>query len=249
VIYYANIFLPLIGVLTTGFLLSSSAFAQTAWNRPWDDPNVLIVIDPYAGNGVDWDKAVTDKRLKAVIHKASEGLTPDPKFVDRANDAKKRGLLWGAYHLGRPGDPIAQADLLLQLADKTGAKFLAIDIEADDPSQYMSLSDAGKFMEYVHSKSGKYPAVYVNFSVYETISRKYDKDSVFAKGPLWIARFKSELGLTSKRVWNDYTFWQFSSEINCSPSKKCFYRVPGTATDMDVNVFRDDMSALKKLFD
>jgi GH25 family lysozyme M1 (1,4-beta-N-acetylmuramidase) len=227
----------------------AGAAAQTPWSRPWDDPDVPIIIDPYAGNRIDWDKAITDKRLHAVIHKASEGLTPDPKFVSRADEAKRRGLLWGAYHLGRPGDPIAQADLLLDLAAKTGAKFLAIDIEEDNPAKFMSLPDAQTFMEHVHTKTGRYPAVYVNISVYKTISASYDKSSTFAKGPLWVARFKPDLGLTSKRVWDDYTLWQFSSEINCSKTMKCLYRVPGTATDMDVNVFRGDVGALKTLFD
>ena len=49
-------------------------------------------------------------------------------------------------------------------------------------------------------------------------------------------------------MWSDYTLWQFSSEINCSPTKTCLYRVPGTAYDMDVNVFNGTEAALKALF-
>lgn len=230
-------------------LLNGGAFARSSGNRPWEDPSVPIIIDPYAENDINWDKAVTDKRLMAVIHKASEGDETDPKFVERAAEAKKRGLLWGAYHLGRPGDPIKQAKKFLDLANATGAKFLAIDIEADDPSKFMSLQDAAKFIEYVHSETRRYPAIYVNYSVYESISKKYDASSVFAKAPLWVARFKPELGMDNHKLWSNYTLWQFSSEINCASSKTCFYRVPGTATDMDVNVFLGDANALRALFE
>jgi lysozyme len=227
----------------------AGAIAQSADNRPWENPNVPIVIDPYAGNSVEWDKVVTDRRVAAVIHKASEGSETDGTFLHRATEAKKRGLLWGAYHLGRPGDPIAQADLLIELANKTGAKFLAIDIEEDNPAKFMSLDDAVRFIEHVQNVTHRYPAVYVNFSVYKSISQKFDKGSVFSKTPLWIARFKPELGMDNHKIWQDYTLWQFSSEINCSPASDCWYRVPGTATDMDVNVFRGNKDALRALFE
>lgn len=236
-------------VAAASSLLAEMAFAQTPWDRPWTNPNIPIVLDPYGPNSVDWDKAVTDKRLKAIIHKASDGSAVDPKYVERAQEARKRGLLYGAYHLGRPGDPIAQAELLLSQANKTGAKFLAIDIEDVNPSKFMTLENAMKFMEHIHTKTGRYPAVYVNKNVHGIISQKYDKTSTFARGPLWIARFASKVGLSNKNVWDDYTFWQFSSEINCSPTKTCFYRVPGTKTDMDVNVFNGNEMALRMLFE
>lgn len=243
-------------VLGAGFLAlltllplftAGRVFANNAWDRPWNEPKVPIILDPYGPNDINWDKAVTDKRLKAIIHKSSDGLTSDSKFISRSTEAKKRGLLWGAYHLGRPGHPIAQADLLLKQAKATGANFLAIDLEGDDISKFMSLPEAEKFMSRIYEKTGRYPAVYVNLSMYEAISKKYDKHSVFAKGPLWIARFKPSLSLKTRNVWEDYTLWQFSSELNCSRSRKCLYRVPGTKTDMDVNVFNGDAAALKKL--
>lgn len=224
------------------------AAAQSAQDRPWEIETVPIVIDPYAPNAIDWDKAVTDPRLKAVVHQASNGLKTDPKFIARAKEARQHGLLWGAYHLGRPGDPIKQAELFLDLARATDARFLALDIEDDDPAKFMSLKDCQTFLTYVHEKTGRYPAVYVNANVYGRISERFDGASAFARSPLWIARFRSRLGLTKSRVWSDYTLWQFSSEINCSPTKTCLYRVPGTAYDMDVNVFNGTEAALKALF-
>jgi lysozyme len=219
------------------------------YHRPWNHADAVIVIDPYYANPVDWRRVVTDKKVKAVIHKASDGQRIDPKFVERAAQARKVGLLWGAYHLGRPGDPIRQANLLLSQARKTHATFLALDIEGEDARKWMSLKDATRFIQHIHQNTGRYPAIYVNRSVYRSISEKYGSDSIFARCPLWIARFGPTLSLPNKRVWKSYTLWQFSSEINCKKDVECLYRVPGTRLDMDVNVFRGSVSELRKMFE
>jgi lysozyme len=132
--------------------LGNSPMSPSSWIR--------TAATPLIGT-----KVATDTRVKAVIHKASQGLSEDPQFVTRAGEAKARGFLWGAYHLGKPGDPIRQATFFLSLATKTGATFLAIDIEDDNPAKFMSITDAAKFIEYVHTQTGKYPAIYVNWSV------------------------------------------------------------------------------------
>ena len=137
----------------------------------------------------------------------------------------------------------------MDLAARTGAKFLALGIEGLDAGRSMSLDDAATFMEHVQTKTGRYPAVYVDWTVYTAISRSYDKGSVFAKAPLWIARFRSQLERQDRRVWNDYTLWQFSSEANCNARQPCSYRVPGTRTDMDVTVFNGDAAKLRASFE
>ena len=227
---------------------ATGAAAQTDTHRPWVNPAVAIVIDPYQENSIDWDKAATDKRLKAVIHRASIGSEIDSKFETRATAARNRGLFYGGYHLGRPGDPIAQANLLLDQARKANVKFLALDVEGTSDSD-MSFDDAAKFIGHIQASTGRYPAFYTNFSTYQAISAKYDKTSVFAKAPLWIARFGESVGIDDPRVWPNYTLWQFSSEINCKPGKTCLYRVPGTAEDTDVNVFRGTETDLRQLFE
>ena len=162
--------------------------------------------------------------------------------------AREKGLLVGAYLLGRPGDPIAQADALVDLANRTGVTFLALDIENLDPALSMTLPNAVQFIERVHEKTGRYPAFYTNWSTYNHISSTYGPNSVFAKTPLWVARFRNMLGNQNRTVWQDYSFWQFSSEINCMPGRTCAYRVPGTQTDMDVNIFNGTEEQLRALF-
>src|SRR5215470_16605758 len=87
------------------FVFSSAAIAQTAeFNQPWKNPEVALAIDPYEGNAIDWDQLATDKRVVAIIHRATIGERVDRKYLERRNEAKKRGYKWGAYHFGKPGD-------------------------------------------------------------------------------------------------------------------------------------------------
>src|SRR5438045_7168833 len=91
-------------------LSSLAVFAQSPeFNEPWKNPNVAIAIDPFEGNGIDWEQLATDKRVVAIIHRATIGDRADRKYAERKIEAKRRGYKWGAYHLGKPGDPIKQA--------------------------------------------------------------------------------------------------------------------------------------------
>ena len=78
-------------------------------------------------------------------------------------------------------------------------------------------------------------------------SRNSSADDVFAKTPLWYARFKAKVDDFPKGRGDSYTLWQFSSEIDCSPDNRaaCLYTVPGTGFDMDVNVFNGTIEKLK----
>lgn len=230
-------------------LVPFAALGQAMHDRPWLLADVPIVIAPRAENTIDWGALAMDPRIKAVVHKASQGSRADPAFLSRAEEAKKRGLFWGAYHLGTPGDPIGQAESFVDLASQTGAKFLALEIQDSDPQRSMSLDDAAKFVEHVHFITGRYPAVHVNSTVYDAISKTYDKTSAFANTALWITNFRSQFERQNRRVWRDYTLWQFSSERNCNARQPCLYRAPGTRTDMDLNVFNGDAAKLRGLFE
>lgn len=221
--------------------------AQSYDQRPWAMPSPVLVIDPYQGNSLDWARIATDPAVKGMLHRAYFGLNEDTKVRTRIAEAKRRGYSVGIYLLGRRGDPIRQADLLIKMGQDLGVKLLALDIEnmAEDS---MSLPDALKFIERVADKTGRYPMFYTNFSTYRFISQHYDRSSAFAKTPLWLARFAPRHGMNSAAVWDKYALWQFQSEINCKPGQSCYHNVPGTSADMDVNVFRGSPEELAALF-
>jgi GH25 family lysozyme M1 (1,4-beta-N-acetylmuramidase) len=92
----------LLSVATVLGWCAVAAFAQSEFNEPWKNPNTALAIDPYEKNDIDWDLLATDKRVVAIIHRATIGDRVDRKYAERKVEAKKRGYKWGAYHFGRP---------------------------------------------------------------------------------------------------------------------------------------------------
>ncbi|PSJ61463.1 glycoside hydrolase family 25 protein [Pseudaminobacter soli (ex Li et al. 2025)] len=234
---------------------SASDFSQ-----PWKNPDRALIIDAYEYNPIDWDKLVTDKRIVGFINKASDGLAPAYSckgdetevrlckalwrrhavtrelYQTRRAMAKALGLKWGAYHLARPGNPIDQANNFLDFAQPGPDDLMAIDIEENDPKKWMSLEDAEQFVRHIQSRTGRYPILYTNGSTAQYIAENRGKYPLLSRLPLWYARYKQEIGPHfPKGNWQSYTLWQFAARANCN-AKSCPYRVPGTPTDIDVNV-------------
>lgn len=227
---------------------SLTAFAQSPeFSEPWKNPNIALAIDPFEGNDINWDQLATDKRVVAIIHRATIGDRVDRKYSERRDEAKKRGYRWGAYHFARAGDPINQADFFLQTVKPADDELIALDLESVDSTKHMSFEDARIFIKRIKEKTGRYPFVYANNEVLKAISDQYGADDVFSKTRLWYARFKRNVTDFSSATWKTYTIWQFSSEQNCSPANRsaCLYTVPGTEYDMDVDVFNGTIEELR----
>jgi lysozyme len=233
-------------LLASLMIASSILFAQPSeFTQKWLDTTAAIILDPYQGNDIDWDQVKNDKRVVAVIHKATQGFKTDKKYLTRREFAKSHGYKWGSYHLGIPGNPIKQADYYLSIAGINSDEVYALDIEDINPTTSMPLDSAVIFINRIYEKTGRYPLVYCNRLVQESISQKVDENSVFAKCPLWYARFRKEIPDFSSKIWKKYTLWQFSSELNCSGRKNCPYWVPGTNGYMDKNVYNGTIQELQ----
>ncbi len=231
------------------FLCSSfAALGQSPeFSEPWKNPKIAIAIDPFEGNDINWDLLATDTRVVAIIHRATIGDRQDRKYAERKIEAKKRGYKWGAYHFGKPGDPIKQADFFLDTVKPDKDDLIALDLESEDATKHMSFDDARTFIKRIKEKTGRYPLVYANNEVTKAISERYGADDVFAKTHLWYARFKRSVTDFPLGTWKTYTVWQFSSEMNCTPANRgaCLYTVPGTAYDMDVDVYNGTIEELR----
>jgi lysozyme len=230
-------------LLLIGFVVVWSSFSigaqSSEFTEPWKNPNVALAIDPFEGNEIDWDELATDKRVVAIIHRATIGDRADKKYAERKIEAKRRGYKWGAYHFGKPGDPVKQADFFLETVKPEANDLLALDLESTDATKHMSFDEARIFIKRIKEKTGRYMLIYANNVVTKALSEQFGADDVFAKTPLWYARFKAKVDDFPKGTWDSYTLWQFSSEINCRADNRsaCLYTVAGTAYDMDVNVF------------
>jgi GH25 family lysozyme M1 (1,4-beta-N-acetylmuramidase) len=241
---------------------------------PWKNPANAIVIDAYELNIIDWDAMLKDKHIAAFIAKASDGLPevfacPGDKaseaykqcrtvwrkyavsrelFRTRRLVAKANGLLWGAYHMGRPGNPVDQANHFLDYADPQPDELMVLDIESLDSTQFMSLDDAQVFVGHIKTRTGRYPILYANHKVIEYIANHRDDYPVLARLPLWYARYRPEIvGAFPVGNWDRYFMWQFGSGDNCS-ERDCPYRVPGAMEDIDVSVAPMTKAELAKIW-
>lgn len=243
--------------------------ADAAWNKPWKAEDRALVVDAYEFNPIDWQELSQDKRIAGFINKASDGMPPEwncsgksgddellcknrwwkysvtkELYMTRRTMAKTLGLKWGAYHLGRPGNPREQADHFIDFAEPDADDLIALDIE-DNTEEWMSLADAEIFADQVKIRTGRYPVLYTNGSTAKWISDYRETYPLLSRLPLWYARYRDDItGLFPETTWPTYALWQFSSMHNCSP-KDCPYRVKGAKHDIDVNVSAYDVAGLR----
>ncbi|HTO32900.1 MAG TPA: GH25 family lysozyme [Pararhizobium sp.] len=261
-----------LAVLLGVALLSGAANARDL--MPWRSTNHALVIDAYELNIIDWDEMLKDRRIAAFVSKASDGLpesfacTGDhggdtvahcktmwrkyavsrELYQTRRLVARANGLLWGAYHLARPGNPIDQANHFLDYADPRDDELMVLDIEGIDAEKYMSLEDAGIFAGHIKARTGRYPMLYTNHSTARHIAANRDRFPILSRLPLWYARYKPGIrNVFPMGNWDRYALWQFSSAANCG-KRRCPYRVAGTLDDIDVNVAAVNAIELKNIW-
>jgi GH25 family lysozyme M1 (1,4-beta-N-acetylmuramidase) len=262
-----SLLFALVAALTA--VAPATAYASD-FSQPWLRSDRALVIDAYEYNSIDWQKLAIDKRIAGFINKASDGLSPPyacsgnetevklckalwkrhavarELFHTRKMLAKSLGLKWGAYHLARPGNPIDQANNFIDFAEPSPDDLVALDIEENDPDEWMSLEDAEEFTRHIKRRIGRFPVLYTNGTTAQYIADNRDKYPLLSRLPLWYARYKPEIGMHfPKGNWQGYTLWQFSSQANCN-DRVCPYRVAGTPNDIDVNVASMDVDELRK---
>lgn len=255
-------------------LAFAAATARAGELEPWKTKSNAIIVDAYEMNSIDWETMLADKRISGFIAKASDGLpesfscTGDhggdtvahcktmwrkyavsrELYQTRRMIARSHGLLWGAYHLARPGNPVDQANHFLDYAEPRDDELMVLDLEGIDREKYMSLEDAAIFAGHIKTRTGRYPILYTNHVTAKHIATHRAKHRLLSRLPLWYARYKPDIRqVFPMGNWDRYALWQFSSGINCG-KRRCPYRVPGTLNDIDVNVAAMTPLALKAIW-
>ena len=258
--------------LFAGIVLYAAYANGNEFLEPWKDKSKAIVIDAYEFNPINWFQLLEDKRIAGFIAKASDGLPP--KYGCKGNEdsyefrycrvawrkysvakelyhtrrmiAKGAGLKWGAYHLGRAGNPIKQADHFIEFAQPSADEMIVIDVEDVNDKQFISLEDAEIFAKRIHQRLGRYPVLYTNHQTMKWISLKQNSLPILSRLKIWYARYKGDIrGVFPSGNWYRYLIWQFASGDNCG-KKSCPYRVKGTERNIDVNVMNMSVKELKK---
>ena len=256
------------------FLVLSFPSIASDFNRPWQQFNRGLVLDAYELNPIDWSELTRDRRIVGFINKATDGLPPvyncrrgktklsrklcreqfrkyaitNELYKTRKLIASSMGLKWGAYHLGRPGNPIDQANHFIKFTNPDASDLIALDIENNDPKKWMSLEDAEIFAAHIKTRLGRYPLLYVNGSTANFIAENSEDYPILSRLHLWYARYKPNItDIFPLGEWASYTVWQFSYQGNCNKTK-CPYRVSGAPADIDVNITRYNISELKSIW-
>jgi len=260
-------------VISTILALLFSSYHSIAsdFDRPWNQFNRGLILDAYELNPIDWPKLVKDRRIVGFINKATDGLPPvydcrrgktslsrklcreqyrkyaitKELYQSRKLIASSMGLKWGAYHLGRPGNPIDQANHFIKFTNPDDNDLIALDIEHNDPKKWMSLEDAEIFAAHIKIRLGRYPFLYVNGSTAKFIAENRVTYPILSRLQLWYARYKPNItDVFPLGNWDSYSIWQFSYQGNCN-KEKCPYRITGASTKIDVNVTRYSIRDLK----
>src|SRR5262249_37473741 len=151
--------------------------------------NPVIVDLSHFDDVQAWD-AVKEFGILGVINKATEGPGMiDKTYAIRQKPAADHGLLYGAYHFLRPGDPVAQADHFLDVALKVpnpNEVLLALDHE----DKRVPLSDAKRWLQRIIDKTGGRRAVlYSGFLIKQQLGK--GKDGFLAQHRLWLSHFSA----------------------------------------------------------
>lgn len=128
--------------------------------------------------------------LSFLFARATYGTFGDPMYDTHIANAKKRGLVTGAYHFGRSGNVAGQVATFLTKAGNVN--LYVLDLESDGANPPMSNAEAQQFIARVKA-AGKVIGLYHSQSGYPQLGQMFD----------WVAKWSS---IPPSTGWE---FWQY----------------------------------------
>lgn len=188
---------------------------------------------------IDWNK-VGGSEYKFCFAKCTEGTTYRDKFYqENKENSRKAGVLFGAYHFARLGDPVKEAEWFLKnVGELEQGEIVVLDFEVDGANQ---VDWCLKWLKKVESVLGFKPILYTNEARVKSLNWKPVVDH---NNGLWVAKYASQAMyvpeyLQRKPVsdeWPFWAIWQFSSRA----------KVPGFVGNVDVNTTNMSIETLRK---
>jgi lysozyme len=186
----------------------------------------------YFQQTIDWQR-VRRAGIRFAFIRLSDGATlPDAKFATNWAEAKRAGVLRGAYQFFRPDQNVtAQADLMIAAMRGRDRDDLppVIDIEVDaglDATVVAARAQA--WIDHVRAKLGVEPIVYTGGDLWRSGGAE-------PLGPqrLWIAHYTQDCP-TLPPPWTRWTFWQHTDRG----------AVPGIEGPVDLDLFAGTLGEL-----
>ena len=185
-----------------------------------------IDISSYQGY-IDWGKVSSDKDIRFVYIKATEGATyRSPHYIHNITQARRYGLLVGSYHYLTSSSSIDnQFNNFSNYALKDVQDLMPmLDVEVrGNWSRSQLIDSVNKFCDLVEEHYGVQPMIYSTMGFYNKNLTPY-----FNKHKLYIGRYSNS---EPEINWQgEYTIWQYSENGI----------IPGIDAYVDLCRFRKD---------
>lgn len=188
-------------------------------------PTVAGIDVSYYQQEITWSR-VRKAGIRYAFIRHSDGATiVDARFARNWRDAKRVGVLRGAYQYFRPNESaLAQADLLANaLGRDPGELPPVIDVEDHGGLGAAQLEAAVRaWVDRVRTRLGVEPIVYTGPEFWRDRARNAD----LTRQPLWIAHYTRGCP-TVPAPWTAWTLWQHTDNG----------RVPGIDGPVDLDLF------------
>jgi len=192
----------------------------------------VVDLSHHNGGTYDFD-AAKRSGIWGCIYKASEDTDyVDPTYDNARQQAKRAGILWGAYHFFRPGNVSGQVDHFLRTAEPDGDTLLVLDHEDEG----CSLESAKQFMQQVEQRTGQRPCLYSGHLIKEQLGSR--TDSYLAGARLWMAQYGDNPEWPP--CWSEMWLWQYTDGVE-GPTP---HNVPGIG-NCDCNSYQGTQQELE----
>ncbi len=197
------------------------------------DGKILTGVDVSGWqNEVDWQR-LKDSGVDYAYLKSTEGRTfVDPTYEVNRQNARKAGVITGAYHFFRPATPVLdQVDNFMKVVGRVESDDLPPALDLEDPSLWRGYSQAEKlemvlkWLQEVEKRTGVRPIIYASPSFVESVLGSAPE---LASYKLWLAHYTSADAPSLPQPFSDWLMWQYSDKG----------RLPGVVGNVDLNRFR-----------
>jgi lysozyme len=189
---------------------------------------------------INWDQVRGAGVRYAFIRAYYGANTRDSQFTRNWREARRVGLLRGAYQWFKPlQDPTAQANAVIGAVGRLGPGDLPVVVDVEEPpadgipSPSVYASRLRTWYDRVRAGTGRAPIIYSGKYYWEG----YLRTTAFASAPLWHPQYTSATCPNIANQWNNWTFWQYTSTG----------RVAGISGNVDRNRFNGTMDDLNRL--
>ncbi len=197
-----------------------------------------IDVSSWQGS-INWD-AVAGSGIRFAIVRIGDGTYRDRYFRSNWDDARRVGLIRGAYQFFEPQQDVnTQADIVVAAVGRLGPGDLPVTCDVEAPSPGVSpatyTARIRQWADRVEAGTGRRPIIYTGRYYWDPyVASSYFPNNGYA---LWHAQYTSASCPNINDRWHDWLMWQYTSSGS----------VPGIGGRVDRNVFNGSLADLTAL--